>query len=442
MAVVCKLAWADECLEEASRFPVGHWPQTTALERWIYCERKLMHRGRDFQRVAPDTTNVDRAFLPESTGASFNIGSFWIDERFVRIFEGAAQSSVERYFFRDVEGRKQVLFLVHPMSKQLYSGFLRRCGAIEAFPKTGGLRVSPTSSTRTVLVWPQYWITQPFFVKLSLDGYIGEADRKLTTETLVRSVGISKTIETAGSHTPRNFNFLRETLAIAPNGTRGYGFLVRRIPTSVLSDENDLIPLFSLYSHMREGSLLQKMISTSGRDVIDFLTETLLSPFAKQWTQLVVEEGFIPEPHAQNLLLELDRQGRSTGTFFHRDLEAFFVDFEHRRRVNKPIPADLPAVTSAQRNYSQYRLFHRAYNSLHRYFQGTVLYELDRALPHLIAKLGTAGKLTSSTIEQLFVNELERALSEYASKPVKLSGPAYKRSLKKAIIKARDTYYR
>lgn len=400
-----------------------------------------MHRGGDPLRVAPDTTNIDSAFLPDSHRASFKVGAYWVKERFVRVFRGTSLGSVERYFFREFRGSREVLFLVHPTSSYLYSTFLRDSAASEAFPESGGLRVSPTSSTRTVLVWPQQWITEPFFAKLSLDGTIGEVDRKLTSEALARSVGVSQIIHAASPDLPNNFKFLSETLAITPNQAKGYGFLVRPVPIGITSNDFELVPFFSLYSRLRGSSMLEKIIRGSGKNAIEFLTENLLTPFAKQWTRLVVEEGFIPEPHAQNLLMEFDSQGLSTGVFVHRDLESFFIDLTHRRQTGKPLPAHLPMVSPLPQNYSQYRLFHRAFNSVYRYFQGTILYEINRILPQIIENNGEGHSFISSDIEHIFVKELEYSFSYYTNNNVQLGGFQYKRNLKKAIIKARKEFF-
>lgn len=413
----------------------------SALERWLRFETELMHRGGDPLRVAPDTTNIKDEFLPDSQCASFTIGAYWVDAKWVQSFSKEPLGSVERYFFREFRGTTEVLFLVHPVSKMLYTDFLAQSGAYEAFPENGGLRVIPTASARTVLIWPQAWINEPFFAKLSVDGFIGEVDRKLTAEDLTRSIGVSRILHAASSDLPSNFKFLCETLAIAPKTSKGFGFLIRPVPDAVQTNDLGLIPCFSVYSRARGRTILEKLVNESGKNSVDFLTTCFLAPFAKQWAQLVVEEGFIPEPHAQNLLLEFDKQGKSTGVFVHRDLEGFFVDFEHRKNVGKPIPADLPMVTPLPKNYTQYRLFHRAFNSVYRYFQGTILYELNRFLPRMMECSGETVSFVRSDLEGIFVRELELALSAYTDRRVQLKGPRYKTNLTSAIKRARRDFF-
>lgn len=411
----------------------------TAASRWNYYERRMMHRGGDPRRVAPDTTDVDCRFLPEARQAAFTLDAYWIDERFVRIYSGCVSGShLESCFFSTRGARRYVLFLIHPASRHLYCEFLQSSGARVAYPSGHGLWASPTSSTRTVLVWGEHWKAPPFFAKLSLAASIGEVERTLTPETMTRSIGVSRIIDAARHELPANFKFLRETLSISPR-PRGFGFIVRPIPEEVLRNEVDFVPIFSLYSRQADRiPWLARLISASRMNAHDFIAEHLIVPFAQQWTRLVVEQGFIPEPHAQNLLVEINRGGRMTGTFIHRDMEAFFIDLGHRHKARKHVPKHLPRVTPLRQNYSQFRLLKRAVNSVHRHFQGTVLYQINQLLYdwHYEGFFGNQRPARHS-LEWTFSRELERSLGIYTRGPIQLRESSYAQDLKQSIQRAR-----
>lgn len=399
-----------------------------------------MHRGGDPSRVRPDTIDLDVRYLPEAKCSSFGLMAYWVDESFVIVFSAQPISAQERrMFFAEIDGRQHVLFLVHPAAKHLYVDFLKDSGAR---PADIVFRGSPTASTRTLLTWVEGRENEAFFAKLSVPAAIGNVVRTLSDQTLSRSVGVTSILDCARSELPSSIKFLRDSLAVIPRGAGGFGFLVRHIPEEVLLGRVDFVPLFSLYSRSsRELPWLARLIETSRMSTSDFLMERLLAPFAQQWVQLVVEEGVIPEPHAQNLLIEFDHSGRLTGTFVHRDMESLFIDMRHRHKAAKPMPTNLPLVSSVAQNYSQFRLLKRAYNSVHRHFQGTILYEIDR----LISEWKREGVLSTQCefcddLESAFVAELERVLGIRCERAVHLNNPGYPEALKAAIVRARRMF--
>lgn len=415
------------------------------IRQWNWFERGLMHRGGDLLRVAPDATDVDPVFLPESDATSFELGAYWIDERFVRVYSADPVASIlECSFFMTRGERRYVLFLVHPFSKHLYAEFLASSNARPAFSPGEGLWASPTSSTRTVFVWGAQWQRRPFFAKLSVDGYIGDARRTLTAETLTRSIGVTSIIDAVRHELPANFKILRDAVAFVPCGANGLGFLVRPVPDEVVRQEVDFVPVFSLLSRRKDGGTwLAQLINVSEMSAYDFISENLLRPFARQWTRLVVEEGFIPEPHAQNLLVEMTRTGDLTGTFVHRDMEAFYVDLRHRSKAHKYVPTTLPTVSSLHKNYKQYRMLVRAFKSVYLYFQGTILYEIDRLFhEHRHDAMWSIPSCRSASMERVFMRELELALEEYTGRTVCLRDGSYSEDLRRALQSARSRFYR
>jgi siderophore synthetase component len=88
-----------------------------------------------------------------------------------------------------------------------------------------------------------------------------------------------------------------------------------------------LVPYFSLYSRDLKRPddlpLLVQLIRSLDADPTSFALKEVLLPVIDCWAGVLKEKGLLLESHGQNLLLELDREGRPRRVV-HRDLDVWF----------------------------------------------------------------------------------------------------------------------
>ena len=388
-----------------------------SLRKWNFYERRLLARGGDPARVRPDTSELDRAYLPESNFA-IKLDCYWISRRRVHCFiAGEVPLHLKAQLFRTQRGISEVLLLVHPAAKSMYSEFIRRANAKKSITRYYG---SPTSSSRTLLVWPAERGNEAFFAKLSLPVMIGDAMRTLSAEVVSRSIGHSMILDDSANTLPLSFKYLPELIGVAPKTLQDAGMIVRGIPKEVITGKVSYIPAFALYGHSgRRTPILLQLALRSGKDLFSYIDDKLLRPFARHWLDLVIYEGFVPEPHAQNLLLEVNGRNELTGNFVHRDFEAFYVDLKHRKRAQKHIPYPLPMVKAIRLNYKQTHFDRRILKSIHSYFQGGFLFMLDRYV-QLWKHQGLVDTSTNQVpLEEQFMFHLTNELSARCGKTVR-----------------------
>lgn len=381
------------------------------LREWDYCERVLLDRGGDPERVLPDTSDVESRYLPESRRV-FRVQAYWVKARDMLCVRAEPLSgSLSEDLFRARSKGNEVLFLVHPAAHSRYKAFLRATAAQRADSPFWG---APTSSTRTLLVWREGLEKNAFFAKLSVASEIGGAIRTLSTEYVSRSIGITRILDGSKESLPASFGYLREVLGFVPKGLDDSGLIIRTIPDDVLLGRVSLVPMFALYAwHPSRRPLLLRLSAAAGLRPRDYIRERLCRPFARQWLDLTIDHGFIPEPHAQNLLLETDAAGRETGRFVHRDFECFYVDLSYRKAAGRFIPRDLPTVGSLATTYPRAFRERRLANSIHRYFLGSLLFNIDQMLG-LWADGGVLDgpRPPAGESERTFAREIARALHE------------------------------
>jgi hypothetical protein len=350
-----------------------------AVQRWMHAEQKLLSRDVNEQRIStPHDNKQRREFTPEA-GQTFAVKSYWLPAASAHAFAGSGiEPGMERLMTRTRGGQRQVRLLVHPESEGFYRDFLRDSGAVRG----EDFRAQATASSRTLLVWRDGGARDAFFAKLSLDAEIGGVTRTITHREIARSIGVSNVLTGDARALPDSFGFLPEVYGVMPRGMERGGMIIRAIPPEVRRGEVKLVPLFSLYAEPAGGGrpLLVDMIRKSGQDPRRFVEQRIIAPFARQWAELALEHGITSEPHAQNVLLELGRDGLPTGRFFHRDFGGFNVDFEHRRAVGRPVPRDLPVITGLREDYFVDKHV-ASLDHLEIYFGQGFVYNLDQKLP-------------------------------------------------------------
>jgi hypothetical protein len=159
-----------------------------------------------------------------------------------------------------------------------------------------------------------------------------------------QAVNVSLDLEEGIQQLDSRFAFLREVIGLAhknldPDFPRGenWGYLVRdMVPFPDSGVERPLIPGFALYGKdyydPQKPLLLFDLIGD--RDPLAYVLDNIMLPIVRHWTGCYRHFGFILEPHGQNVLLELDKDG-AIGRIVHRDLSVG-IDMRRRRDLGLP----------------------------------------------------------------------------------------------------------
>jgi len=302
------------------------------------------------------------------------------------------------------------LLPVHPAERDRYAAALAGAGAVDGSAEGPRLWATPTSSTRTLLVWPEDRPDELSFVKLSL---VSRAlgDRSLTRSIVARSVGLSRLVGQSLEKLPGDIRFFPEWLGVVPRALPNGGVIFRAIPAEILSGQVIPVPLFALMGGS-EGHppLLRQLMQRMGLGAREVVEGVLLARFARLWVDLVFDFGLILEAHAQNLLLALSADAVPLGDFYYRDFEGLTVDWTLRRARGLPAGA-LPYAcewfsTYETWGYPLYQLVSiKLLISLFDYLD-LVLGELESALLEWQA----AGRVTGRRVE---AGELTGRFSRY-----------------------------
>jgi hypothetical protein len=398
------------------------------VREWMDCEQGRLSRAVDVSRLKSPTDNQqDPQYAPEKA-AVFAVKSYWVDASKMQMFAGIGlPRDLARLFVRKgASGQRQVRLLVHPESEGLYREALQCAEPADSFAATA------TASSRTLLLWPQGQPGAAFLAKLSLDKVIGGARRTVSQGEVARSVGVNNTLQLAArrGELPASFTFIPEVLSMIPRGMEEGGMIVRAIPRELLDGRVRYVPLFSLYATPQGGRpLLADMIAQSGLSPRAFVQEKILRPFAQQWIELAVKRGIIPEPHAQNVLLEVGTDGKPTGRFVHRDFGGFNIDFDHRRAAGLALPKRMPTITTLEQDYKIGRYGSPADlvgRNVDTFFCGGFVYNLDQEMGGWASKGWIAADaLRGGTFRSMFTDELDRqvrAQSAQLNRRIRLGG--------------------
>jgi hypothetical protein len=119
-------------------------------------------------------------------------------------------------------------------------------------------------------------------------------------------------------------------MVVFPPG-KEFGMIVREVPKDF---PGRLVPGSSLASKRPGGQepLLVEMIRKSGMEPMDYVREKMLTPLMKTYGDITFGAGLVGEPHQQNVLFEVGKDGQLTGRVVMRDLDSYKVDVEARVR--------------------------------------------------------------------------------------------------------------
>ena len=358
--------WAQVYPQDFIKLPAG-------LQSWLDYEQTLNDKSVDpYILQNPKQTEQLLAYRPENR-AWFELKSIWVPAEQLNVAEIPGSAFDNKTFVKEVGGQRFYRLLIHPESEQFYGELLDKYPLAETFYATS------TASSRTVLATDKKG--KFFFAKLSLDINIANSSRTIPAGEVARSVGVTK--YTDNMLVDEHFKIIREPLGIVPKGWARGGQLLREIPESVLKNQNAMLPFFSLYARNADGvSILQKMIEQSGEEPEQFIVERILRPFACAWSDWAVEGPIVMEAHAQNVLLELNREGLPSGSFFHRDMGGFTLN----GNVSMVRTSGLPYFNSLDGDYYLRNINNAMTSSLESYFEGGIIYNLDRELAYITQK--------------------------------------------------------
>lgn len=372
---------AQERLERlfngAPRLPDAAANLPAPLQSWIHAEQHLLSRDADPDRFTSPALNFqDPRYAPEA-GNVFALQSRWLSAADAHVFTGRGLTQgLRRTFLTGTGAEKRALLLIHPESEAFYGSLMERSSRGPDF------LAAPTASSRSLLAWYPGREREAFIAKLSLDREIAGVVRTIPKGEVARSIGVNDLLALDQEHLPAGFKAFPEVLGLIPKGLERGGMIVRALPAALAEGTTRLLPLFALFgpADARTPPPLADMARLSGAPAADFIRGAIVRPFLAQWLRLAIERGIVMEPHAQNVMVELGRDGMPNGSFVHRDFGGFNVDFGHRRGRGLPIPETLPIIASFGKDYHQNHHGSSLSDSLHTYFSGGFLYALDGRL--------------------------------------------------------------
>ena len=413
--------WRELVPAEMQGLPAG-------VLKWYITETDYLSRAVDtYKIVSPENNSQDEFYKPERKKV-FDVVAVWIPEKELRTYTSPSGEKLRSIFFRNRNGQSEFLFLIHPESKSFYKKFLNPTFQVETF------QAAATSSSRSLLIWRPGHENQPFIAKLSLNKEIAGVLRNLKGSETAMSVGVSSTLE-GSTNFPKNFLYMKESLSAIPKGMEKGGMIVREFPQEMLNDSSYFVPLFALYGNKKPGYLL-RLLQNSKDSTEETLRKMILRPFAEVWLDLAMNHGILSEPHAQNVLIEINNDG-TTGRFLFRDFGGFSIDFDYRRSRNLFVPSNLPTFTgSIQKDYYVERFAPHIRESLAIYFEGGFLYNIDKAVKTWVSDglISGGGNFNSYTA---FQEELVKVVEAKTRKKIKLG--AYYEGLDSFIFKNRTT---
>ncbi len=323
-----------------------------SLRTLMTLERFHLHKAEQFQDTSRDP-RFDTRYLPQNCGA-LRLPCFWVHRKHLGL-HGCQADVVDQLAFFDGDGSHgRVLFPVHPSSAEDYKEFLSHVGARDALQEGLCIWAAPTSSTRTLLAWPDRAPHKALFVKTSLHSAIF-GDRRVCLMKVGRSVGLSRLVQDCRADLPPALSCLPEEFGFAARRPPHSGAIIRSIPAEIRDGRVLAAPMFSLLggsgTHV---PLLLTLLERCGMQPLRFVEEVLCAPFARLWLDMSLRRGLILEAHGQDLMLALAPNLTPLGRFYYRDFEGLQVDWELRRRCGWPAPHGMPHDWSWRETYASW----------------------------------------------------------------------------------------
>ena len=302
----------------------------------IYADRYRNEGTRTYSKHA-DYTEAQEQYRPNSRHPRFYLAVFEVPRDQMYIY--TANPSIE--LATTYLATEKILFCIHPQMFEEHQDdpYVKQTLSIGTLQN--GIAVSASSSTRTLYVLDD---EVPHAIKVHFPFRISRYGRKMRDEVIEQAINISMELERGICHLDDRFAFLREVVGVAhrnlqldsPRG-ENWGYLIRDMkPFPTVEEERNLIPGFSLYGKdffdSEETQLLFDLIGD--RDPQEFVLENIMFPIIRHWVECFLNFGYLLEPHGQNVLLEIGKDGEIE-RIVHRDL-ALGIDMRRRREIHLP----------------------------------------------------------------------------------------------------------
>lgn len=298
----------------------------------LYLER-YVNEGTQTYSPHAGFSAVRAEYQPRIGLPRFGATSLLVPPERVAITRDNPDPALADFYLRE----NQVVLPLHP--EVIADPSIRYVSELRQLPRAENLLVSPTASTRTVLV--EEPTHRPHCVKLHLPRRISRFVRRFRRISVEFSVLISQDLRAFAAE---RWAYLPESIGIAYGSVAdGWGAVIRELtPWPVVAEQRILVPCFSLYGGDRfapgDPPLLTQLIEHHHADPVQFTLENLLLPLIRQWCQAFGERGIVLGCHAQNVLLELDARFQPR-RIVHRDLD---IQVDPRVRQAQGLSTDFP----------------------------------------------------------------------------------------------------
>lgn len=290
-------------------------------EVFLFLERKVNCKFP----LSPEYAKVSEYFRADLGVPSFSLPFIFLARDKTELYEASPSSDIEKQILNE----EKIKFCVHP---EMIDSYLTR-GMYKLTEFEGNIKVSPTSSTRTVFTRNS---NGNFMMKVDLEKRLGNRIRKMKRRHVEHSNRITK--ELMESNLPEYFAYMPESIGVLyVQGENEVGMIVREFERRPLvSEKRYLLPFFSLFSLDKEDKgrapLLAQIVERTAEEgkEYDFFHERILKPFISSWAYFVVKRGLSPDIHSQNCLLEINYEGMPK-RIVYRDFQEFFINPEIRK---------------------------------------------------------------------------------------------------------------
>ncbi len=399
-------------------------PLPGSLDVWMDAESRLNDKA-GFRIPPRDNSALRSDFRAENTDW-FSVSSYWIPESElnVAVIEEEIPAELKSELIRQRNGGREFRLFVHPESEKFYQPLVGQ------YPRAADAVARATASSRTVLMsFPQ----NPnllFFAKLSLDVNLGNVVRTIPMGESLQSIGLTKYILKKARDLGKTFKFIPEVLGLVPKGWPRGGQIIRPIPPEIMKGETTVIPMFSLTTLDSGTTLLEKMIKASGQEPRTFVLNSILRPFVRGWTEWAIQGALTMEAHGQNVLLEINRAGQPTGSFYQRDMGGMNLDMSSPY-FPKTLLSELPFASTLEADYHQNFREKARKTSMAVYFHNRVLYNIDRDLQR-IEKNYRAGQI----LDDLWIELRQELIRQTGLSPQKITVDLLKNDINQVLVEA------
>lgn len=390
--------------------------QQGALRQFMKFEQCNLWKPESWRAAGVTDRTIER-YLPERRPV-FRVPFLRIKRKYMYLY-GRQQASAQEMSIEGGNGcDDEVVFPVHPSEMERCSQLLNGAHGVACAADFSPLRATPTSSTRTLLLWPEEDLGKALFVKLSMQSRM-LGDRRLSRRVVARSIGLSAFFRAQQDTLPARIRCLHEPFGLVQRLMPEAGVVFRSIPDEVKAGRVVLAPLFALIGGgAGHRPLLLQLMDTLRVDACEAIEEVLLAGFARLWVDLVFGSGLILEAHGQDLLLALTPGHAPLGNLYYRDFEGLAVDWALRRKLGLPEASCVPHAWEWFPTYDTWghRLYQLVSNkirvSLFDYVH-LFLAEVESALMEWEAAGVIAGRETrEGDLTALFSHHLRKAICD------------------------------